>query len=187
MHRHVIATCALLCAASAHADLVIDQAQGLVLDVTAAIGEGTSTAYAVIDFGATGGSSWALAYSWNGDATGHDMLSAFQTHLSLDYDWTDWGSGYFVDNFSFAGDVGDPANYWAHSLATPDGSGTVDWADAWSGVETTALSDGLLSGWYNGFNEDFSAITPTLPLTTIPAPSAAVLLLLGLKGRRRRC
>jgi MYXO-CTERM domain-containing protein len=61
----------------------------------------------------------------------------------------------------------------------------VDWSDAWSAVDTTELSDGLISGWYNGFNDDYSAITPTLPLTAIPGPATvAVLVLLG--GRRRR-
>ena len=42
-----------------------------------------------------------------------------------------------------------------------------------------------IAGWYNGFNDDYSAIPPTLPLTAIPNPATmTVFMLLG--GRRRR-
>ena len=65
---------------------------------------------------------------------------------------------------------GDPANYWSHSLATPDGSGDVDWLAASGSVDVEWLMDGEISGWYNGFTDDYQTIPPSLPLTTIPAP-----------------
>jgi hypothetical protein len=168
--------------AATSANLLIDE--GIILDVTATVGTGEFTSYAVIDFAATGGTSHAFAYQWSGEATAHDMLLALGEG-GLVYDWTDWGSGIFADNFAWNGDVGDTSYFWAHSLASPAGDGVVDWSDAWSAVDTTELSDGLISGWHNGFNDDYSAITPTLPLTAIPGPATvAVLVLLG--GRRRR-
>jgi hypothetical protein len=168
------------------ADLVIDDANGLILDVTTTTGTGSSTAYFVIDFNFTGGDSYAFAYSFDGDATAHDAFLAFGD-LGLSYIFDDYGEwGIFANNFAWDGDIGDVDNYWAHSLATPDGSGVVDWSDAMSSVDTTSLTDGLLSGWYNGFNEDYSAIVPTLPLTAVPAPGVLALFGLSLCVRRRR-
>ena len=169
-------------AATASADLLIDE--GVILDITATIGTGQFTSYAVIDFAATGGTSHAFAYQWSDETTTHDMLLAL-SDVGLIYDWTDWGSGIFADNFAWNDQSGDPSYFWAHSLATPAGDGIVDWSDAWSAADGTALSDGLISGWHNGFNDDYSAIPPTLPLTAIPNPATvAVFMLLG--GRRRR-
>ena len=184
MRTGFIAATALLAITSlASADLLIDE--GLVLDVTATIGTGDFTSYTVIDFAATGGQSWAFAYQWSGESTTHDMLQALGA-AGLTYEWTDWGTGIFADNFGWSGDTGDAGLYWAHSLATPAGDGVVDWSDAWSAVDATALSDGLISGWYNGFNDDYSAITPTLPITAIPGPATmVVLMLVGGRGRRR--
>ena len=58
---------------TASADLVIDEANGLMLDVTATAGTGSSTAYFVFDFEYTGGDSWAFAYNFDGDATAHEL------------------------------------------------------------------------------------------------------------------
>lgn len=177
---------ALAIATTAAADLVIDESIGSVLDVTATVGNGESTAYFVIDFGYTNGDSYAFAYNFDGSATAHDAFMAF-ADIGLSYQFDDFGEwGYFVNNFAYGNDIGDPGNYWAHSLATPDGSGVVDWSDAGSSVDTTALTDGLLSGWYNGFNEDYSAIVPTLPLTTVPVPGTIALLGIALCSNRRR-
>jgi len=167
------------------ADLVIDEANGLVLDITATAGTGSSTAYFVIDFSYTGGDGWAFAYNFDGDATAHEAFLAFG-NIGLSYTFDDYGEwGIFANNFAWTGDSGDVYNYWAHSIATPDGSGVVNWSDAMSSVDTTVLTDGFLSGWYNGFNDDFSAIVPTLPLTTVPAPGAIALLAMGLCHARR--
>jgi hypothetical protein len=180
----VCATCTLI--PSTHADLVIDEANGLVLDVTATAGTGTSTAYFVLDFAYTNGESIALAYNFNGDASAHDAFLAFGD-IGLVYTFDDFGGwGLFVNNFAWGDNVGDASNYWAHSLASPDGSGVVHWSDAFSSVDTTPLTDGFLSGWYNGFNDDFSAIPPALPLITVPGPSVLALVGLGLCTSRRR-
>ena len=170
----------------ATADLVIDDAAGTILDITAAVGAGASTAYLVIDFGYTGGDSHAFAFNFDGDASVHDAFSAL-AEGGFTYLFDDFGEwGLFVNNLGWSDDLGDPSNYWAHSLATPDGSGSVNWIDAATGVDTTMLADGLLSGWYNGFNDDYTAITPTLPVTTVPGPSVLVIMGLGLIPCRRR-
>jgi len=184
MRTHFLAAAALLAVTPlASANLLIDS--GNMLDISATAGTGSFTAYLVIDFAATEGDSHAFAYQWDGVATTHDMLLGL-SGIGLGYDWTDWGTGIFADNFTWDGETGDSSFFWAHSLATPAGNGEVNWSDAWSSVNTTPLSDGLLSGWYNGFNEDYSAITPTVPLIAIPGPaSIAGLIVLGL-GRRRR-
>ncbi|MCP4759459.1 MAG: hypothetical protein GY894_10550 [Planctomycetes bacterium] len=167
---------------AASADLLIDENH--ILDVTAVVGSGDNTSYAVIDFEATGGTFHAFAYNWSGSASAHDMLLAL-ADAGLTYDWTDWGSGIFTDNFAFGGETGDTSYYWAHSTASPAGNGTVDWTDAWSSVDATMLSNGFVSGWYNGFNEDYSAIPPSLPLSTIPAPATLAALALAGFGKRR--
>ena len=57
---------------------------------------------------------------------------------------------------------------------------------AGGGVDAELLTDGLISGWYNGFNDDFSVINPTLPLTNVPAPAGLAVVGLALVGARRR-
>ena len=156
------------------------------LEITCSIGSGDNTAYAVIDFSATTYPVYAFSYSWDGSATVHDMLLALNVE-GLGYDWTDWGSGIYIDNFSYGSPAGNPDYYWAHSLGTVTDGGP-NWADAMLGVNMIELSDGFISGWYNGFNDDFSAIPPTLPLATVPAPSGvAVMFLAFARHRRRRC
>ncbi len=180
----VIGAAAVTSMTTAH--LVIDEANGLILDVTATAGTGSSTAYFVIDFDYTDGNTWAFAYNFDGNATAHDAFTAFGD-LGLTYLFDDFGAwGVFASNFGWGDEVGDVDNYWAHSLATPEGSGTVTWSDAMSSVDTTPLTNGLLSGWYNGFNEDYSAIVPTLPLFTVPAPGVLAVFGLGLCLQRRR-
>ena len=72
----------------------------IALDITWSTGSGDNTAYAVIDFSATTYSAYAFSYSWDGTATVHDMLLALNTE-GLGYDWTDWGSGIYINNFSY--------------------------------------------------------------------------------------
>ncbi len=149
------------------------------------VGSGSNTAYAVIDFSATSYPVYAWSYSWEGEASVHDMLLALDAEAGLWYDWTDWGSGIFVDNFAYGSPAGDPSLYWAHSLGDVFGNGP-DWSDALAGTDDTSLTNGMISGWYNGFNEDFSAIPPNLASVLVPAPSAAVVLILAGGVRRRR-
>lgn len=177
----------LLAISSATADLIIDESQGLSLDVTAWTGEGENTSYFVVDFEATGGSSYAFGYQWSGTETVMDMINSLSSETAFAAEMTNFGEfGTFIDNFTFMSESGDPLNYWAHSLALPDGSGTIDWNAAGGGVEAEMLSDGLISGWYNGFNEDYSVINPTLPLNSVPAPAGLALAGLALLGTRRR-
>ena len=172
---------------SAHADLIIDEDQGLALDVTAWAGEGENTSYFVVDFEATGGSSYAFGYQWSGTETVLDMINSLTSETVFQAEMTSFGDfGIFIDNFAYLSDSGDQSNYWAHSLATPTGSGIVDWTAAGGGVDAELLTDGLISGWYNGVNDDFSGINPTLPLTNVPAPAGLAVVGLALVGTRRR-
>ena len=187
---------AALCVAAAlttaaSADLIIDEASELALDITASAGEGTNTSYLVIDFSATGGSSIALSYSWDDpESTVLDMMNAFNYSGGLELQLTFYESaGYFVDNFSWDDTgVGDASLYWASSLATPDGSGDVNWIDGFNSIDAEPLTDGLISGWYNGFTDSFGVIPPSLPLIAVPAPAAltALVAMVGLAGPRRR-
>ena len=154
----------------------------LVLDITSSVGSGDQTAYAVLDFSATESPAYAFAYSWTGEASVHDMLLALQT-TGLGYEWTAWGTAIFADNFSYGDASGDASFYWAHSIGTVTDGGP-DWYSASAGVESTPLFSGMISGWYNGFNDDFSTIPPELPL--IPAPASLFMLMPLLMARRRR-
>ncbi|MCH2133456.1 MAG: PEP-CTERM sorting domain-containing protein [Phycisphaerales bacterium] len=189
MNRYVLLTVAGFCLLStvAVADLVIDEDQGLVLDVTSWTGTGTNTSYLVLDFEATGGDSYALGFRWDDTATVLDMFDSFTSNLGLLVELTTYdGYGTFVDNFSWGSESGDAMQYWTHSMSNPDGSGDVSWTDAYLGVESQLLSDGMISGWYNGYNEDYSAIPPSLPLATVPAPGVLALAGLFAMGTSRR-
>ncbi|MDP7029472.1 MAG: hypothetical protein QF733_04545 [Phycisphaerales bacterium] len=167
-------------ASAASADLIFD------IPDWSQVGSGEHTAYVVIDFTATNYPVYAWSYSWDGDASVHDMLLAIEADAGLMYDWTDWGSGIFVNNFAYGSPAGDPDLYWSHALGTVQGNGP-DWSDAVAGTDLTPITNGMISGWYNGFNEDFSAIPPDLTSVLVPAPSALVALLLGCSmGRQRR-
>ncbi|MEE2908033.1 MAG: hypothetical protein VX527_09405 [Planctomycetota bacterium] len=158
------------------ADLIIDDDNGLILDVLAWSGAGEQTSYLVIDFAATGGDAYAFGYHWNDTSTVLDMLIAVSSStelVALTSDWGEWGT--FLDNFTFGDESGDPTNYWSHSLATPDGSGAIDWLAASGSIDIEMLTNGGVSGWYNGFTDDYQTIPPSLPLTTIPAPGVLAL------------
>lgn len=166
----------------ASASLLSTASADLVLDLTASVGTGNNTAYAVIDFSATNYPVYAFSYSWDGEASVHDMLLALEA-VGLGYEWTDWGTGIFADNFHYGSPAGDPNLYWAHSSGTIANGGP-NWSDATTSVDLADLSDGDISGWHNGFNDDYSAIPPSLPL--IPAPASFILLAgLGIARRRR--
>ena len=165
-------------------DLIIDASLGLELDITETVGSGEYSSYVVIDFEATEGSSWAFEYKFSSDElTVHDMLLNL-AQAGVGYSYTDWGAwGIFVDNFSFGENIGEANNYWAHSVGFSDGVGSLEWTAANEGVDSISLIDGLISGWFNGFNEDFSVINPSLPL--IPAPGSLFFISLGIFGHQR--
>ena len=177
-----------LLSATATADLMIDESEGLMLDVSYWSGSGSQTSYLVLDFEPTGGEQYAFGFRWDDEATVLDMFEAFMQDNLLEIAMTTYdGFGTFVDNFTYGDETGDTSFYWGHSFASPDGSGDVPWTAANNGVDVETLSDGLISGWYNGFTDEFDVIPPSLPLVTVPAPAALALLgIAGLSRRRRR-
>ena len=146
----------------------------------------------IVDFGHTGGSSYAFAYNWDVPAapsdplTSHDMLVAVAAATLFDADITSSEFGAFVSNFTMGSDVGDPGNFWSFSLGEVIDPG-VAWTSAPFGIDDRELADGSLDGWYNGFTDTFDAIPPSVPTTQVPAPATLALTgVLALAGRRRR-
>lgn len=186
--------CALLVfAGSASGDLIVDSENELILDVSADAGEGAFTSYLIIDFAATGGSSHAFAFHWDTPLapleplTSTDMLNAIAAATLLDADISSSEFGSFVTNFAFAGDAGDPGNFWSFSLGEVADPG-ISWTSAPLGIDDRLLAADSIDGWYNGFTDEFDAIPPAVPTTQIPVPAAGVLLLAawGISARRRR-
>ena len=176
----------LACSTAALGDLIIDEENGIALDVMAWTGEGDYTSFLVVDFEATGGGSYAFGYLWDEGGTVLDMMDALSSSTELVAITTSYGEwGTFLDNFTYGEESGNPSNYWSHSLASPDGSGTVEWTSAGGGVEVELLTDGGISGWYNGFTDDYQTIPPSLPQTSVPAPAALPLCLVALATRSR--
>jgi len=172
-----------LCAAHAHADLIINSNTNEILDVEYTAGEGENTSYLVVDFGATGGGAFGFAYNWSFSATGLDMLQAIDVGGPLEVQLDDSDFGQFVVNFSFNDDLGDPGAFWAYHTAEPeDIDPGVDWTFSSIGIEDRVLQDGSLDGWYNGFD----GIEPDVPTVVIPAPASIGLLGMVFITRRRR-
>ena len=155
-----------------------DDFNGMDLDIEYWTGTGSYQAVLVVDFKATGGDSYVFGYRWDGQATGYDMVNAVATGGGLDFTAKYWsGMGYYIVNYSYQGQSGNPDNYWCYWLGTP-GSGTVGWVSAGGGPSSRVLSDGVFDGWYNGFD----GTEPRLP-----EPMTGMLVLpLGLLVVRRR-
>mgnify|MGYP001417414353 CR=1 FL=1 len=187
MFRRSFAAFTLALASVAHADLVIDSASGTSLDVSHSVGSGDLTSYMVIDFGATGGDSVAFSYSWSGPTTptSNDMIEAIVAAGFLSWEYTDYSFGRAVDNFSYGDMTGNTNFFWGLSLGDVVDPG-VEWISSPVGVSDNFLSNNSLEGWYNGFNEDFSVINPSLPLIQVPAPAGLSVIGLVLIGSRRR-
>jgi MYXO-CTERM domain-containing protein len=189
---------ALAVAASAHADLVIDSGDpfnpddDLVLDIQGVVGEGIFSSYMVVDFGATGGDSYAWEWRWNpgDDARGATMLLAILESTDLDGilgGEDGQGFGIFVENFTLpgAGEAGDPSAFWSYWTAeAEDVDPGIAWSEPQVGASFRELSNGSIDGWYNGFD----GTQPAVPVTLVPGPAALGLMIVaGLgAGRRRR-
>ena len=175
----------------AGADLIIDSASGLMLDIEYSAGTGENTSYLVIDFSATGGTTHAYSFHWNSSPislTSLDLLSAIVDAGDLDWEYASSEWGPYIENFSFGNEGGDASLFWSYSLGEVDDPG-ISWVDSQEGIGDRLLADDSIDGWYNGFNEDWSAIPPSVPLVPIPAPPAAIIMLLlhaGYRVPRRR-
>ncbi|MGD0390300.1 MAG: autotransporter-associated beta strand repeat-containing protein [Tepidisphaeraceae bacterium] len=141
---------------------------GNVLDVQGIVGSGQYASYEVIDFQDTGGGSFAWEYKYNTPVSGFQMLqdiAAADPQLTVESTYYPEFDEYFVDNFSFESESGNPNDYWRYSNGVYDSvNQTVDWTDASSGPGDVMISDGSFDGWYNSFANDNQ---PRLPETTI--------------------
>jgi len=154
-----------------------DVVGGVNVDPVYWAGSGANEAVLVVDFNATGGGAYAFGYRWDGAATGYDMLTAVADAGDLDFTANYWpGMGYFIDNFTYRGEAGDPGKYWAYWLGTGNG-GQVEWAQAAGGMSGRTLTSGDFDGWYNGFDN-------TAP--RLPEPATAMLIGVAAVLPRRR-
>lgn len=105
----------------------------------------------VIDFG--GDNHYAFGYSWDGTATGWDMLSAIATSGGLAETHTGdpgVGFGVMVKSLTYDGwtidndDTSEVGDTWLVYWDSTDGN---DWAASFSGVSDAAVSDGVWNGW----------------------------------------
>jgi hypothetical protein len=157
-------------ASAAHAYPVpnIVLSDGSVLDVEGIVGSGQYTSYEVIDFQDTGGGSYAWEYKYNTPVSGFQMLqdvAAADPRLTVQATYYPEYDEYFVDNFSFESESGNPNDYWRYLNGVYDSvNETVDWTDASSGAGDVMISDGSFDGWYNSFANDNQ---PRLPETSI--------------------
>ncbi len=184
-------------AAPASAGIVIDSGDpfdpddDLILDVQQTVGAGINASYLIVDFGATGGDTYAWEWRWNpgDDARGATMVQAIAeaTELAAQLGGEDGsGFGLFVENFSIPAEdeAGDPGLFWSYWLAeAEDVDPGIAWTEAGVGMSFRDLADGSIDGWYNGFDGD----QPAVPTVLVPGPGGlAVLALAGLAGGRRR-
>lgn len=186
-------------AAPAGASIVIDSGDpfdpgdDLLLDVRDVVGDGMFRSFLVVDFGATGGDSYAYEWRWDPgqDARGATMLLAILEHTDLAGQLggeDGQGFGIFVENFTLPGEgeAGDPGAFWSYWLAEEeDVDPGVAWTSATEGASFRELSNGSIDGWYNGFDGS----VPAVPVVPVPAPGVLGLMVMaGMTrgGRRRR-
>jgi hypothetical protein len=169
---------------TASLDLGDDQRLGVI----ATTGTGPDTAFLVVDFDATDGRSYAFAHAFDAadDLTAFDLVQAVADATDLDFAFSvfpDFGNAIFVDNFSLPsfGEAGDANRFWQFFTGTPS-AGTIDWTSSFIGISDTPLADGLVAGFFNGFDP---GVRPAVPV--IPEPGVAALLVVAgvVAGGRR--
>ncbi|MEM1098255.1 MAG: hypothetical protein AAGH92_05645 [Planctomycetota bacterium] len=178
-----------------------------------AAGTGSNTSSVVIDFSESGGDAYLFEYSYDGQATGQDMLLALDAAGDLDVFTTQFSFGLGIDGFAFDGnsqDVGFDSvtgrnwSYWIAGGSQDVTDFSVDppltqresvafgnYEFASSGAGSRFLEDGSLDGWIvnaSAFNQVGGAAVATNNLPALPEPALAGLLMLagGLCARRRR-
>jgi len=164
-----------------------------------ATGEGANTSSLVIDFGYLGEEAFVFEYSYDGSATGEDMLLALNEAgpLTVGYQVFHFEGqrSIFVDGFdyqninAFPSFVGENEENWSYWVADAPGQAYTGFDFGPSGRN---LQDGSVDGWainVASFNSDqFPATNNPPAIVPVPEPSSAVLP--GLAGavliRRRR-
>jgi hypothetical protein len=168
--RNLICLIAVLAITSSAAIAIPVNFGGTWVEVDYWAGTGSNETIVVVDFSATGGDSYAFGFKWDGIATGYDALTAIDAAGALHFTATYYsGIGYFVDNFYYNSESGDPSYYWQYFTS----SNGIAWNSSPAGVSDRTLTSGDWDGWYNGFGPGVSPTTP------IPEPTTIALLGFG--------
>jgi hypothetical protein len=146
---------------------------GLIVDIEYSAGTGANEAMLVLTFGID---TYAFLYSWDGSATGLDMLQtidAASTDMTITY-----GAGNTIDTISYDGNSGGgvvPTSWWTIFLST-DGTSWSFQLDAPPHPDDYNLTDGDFNGY--GLQTTING-QGTKPVTPVPEPGTAALLILG--------
>jgi hypothetical protein len=169
---------------------VLDGTTGTSLAIEGSVGSGASTAYLLVDFGASGGQAYAWAYHFDGAKSDYDMVAAVNTAGQVNFDapYDSYYASYYVNSITYPahGETGSSGAtmYWTQSTGTLAG-GTVQW-DYGNGLGTFALTDGSFEGWYQN---DWTLLPPPnyaeVPVIA-PEPASLGLLALGALALLRR-
>ena len=172
----------VLLSASAGYGLTFDQ-----VDVEYWTGTGSNSAMLVVDYGQD---SFLFGYSWDGEATGWDMISQIADGGPLDITSGSWGGAYTIEGISYSyNDVlyeakPDWDNYYWGYWNSVDG---LQWDPSNEGVSARQLQDGDWDGW--SIEEAVVSYIPLNP-PQVPEPTTMLLLAAGSmvllrQGKRR--
>lgn len=174
-----------------------------------ATGSGGNTSSLVVDFSESGGEAYMFEYSYDGEATGLEMLAALDAAGDLEVFTTVFSFGTAIDGFAFGGqsqDVGFDAvtgrnwSYWIDGGSQDVTDFSVDppvtqreavavgaYVGASSGAGSRFLSDGSVDGWIvnvSSFNSSGAAATNDVP-SRVPEPAVALVGVAAVLLRRR--
>lgn len=143
-------------------------------------GSGANSATIVVDFDLD--NYFLFTYSWDGDATGWDALSALIPLGDLVVDYADYGElwGVFVSDLDYPGgveyDYGASANTgWAYYGSTDNQGWTSN-----DGVSKRQLTDGAYDSWvWTNYSADWMTTYRTPGAAPIPEPATLALLAVG--------
>jgi hypothetical protein len=150
------------------------------------VGSGANLSLVIVDFGDTGGGSYAFGYRWNTPTDFGAAINAIANEgpsgQSLNADIIDDPTyGAYVNNFAYGSNSGNPDDFWRLEVGTYT-SGGITWNTSETGLSSlttdnfsasptldtdTYLGTAGVIGFYNSFDDD--SIKPRSPLAVSAA------------------